>query len=117
MFFVSITLLERCLKALAEVIVDIVVTLETRLSYPEHPIKFIGRQYRVMRQRMIRFYEVLCSQHMERKATCEMRGFFISTISMPYLLRVKVSLFIFLKSPSFCNLGTRFLLRRGRGGV
>jgi hypothetical protein len=65
---------------------------------------------------MIRFYEVLCSQHMERKATCEMRGFFISTISMPYLLRVKVSLFIFLKSPSFCNLGTRFLLRRGRGG-
>jgi hypothetical protein len=66
---------------------------------------------------MIRFYEVLCSQHMERKATCEMRGFFISTISMPYLLRVKVSLFIFLKSPSFHNLGTRFLLRRGGGGV
>jgi hypothetical protein len=74
MFFVSIILLVRYLKALAEVIIDGVVTTEIRLSYPEHPIKFIDQQDHVMRQRTIRFYEVLCSQHMERKATCETEG-------------------------------------------
>jgi hypothetical protein len=60
-----ISLLERCLKEPVEVIIDGVVTLEMGLSYLEHPIKFIGRQDRVMRGRTIRFYEVLCSQHME----------------------------------------------------
>jgi hypothetical protein len=38
------------------------------------------------------------------------RALFISTILMPYLLKVKVPLIIFLDFPSFHNLGMRFLL-------
>jgi hypothetical protein len=44
-----ISLLERCLKAPAEVVIDRVVTLEIELSNPKHPIKFIDRQDCVMR--------------------------------------------------------------------
>jgi hypothetical protein len=42
---------------------------------------------------------------MERNATCETEGFFISTILMPYLLRVNVSLFIFLDPLPFVISG------------
>jgi hypothetical protein len=69
-----IFLLERCWKEPTEIVVNRVVTLETELSYPEHLTKFMDRQDHVMRQRTIRFYDVLCSQHMERKATCETEG-------------------------------------------
>jgi uncharacterized membrane protein len=83
------SLLERCLKALEEVIIDGVVTLETGLSYPEYLIKLIDRQDHVMRRRTIIFYEVLCSQHMETKFDAlpsQSKGVALCFLILPFLL-------------------------------
>jgi hypothetical protein len=45
--------LKKCMKPPADVIVDDVVPLDADLSYPEHPVKLLGQQDRVMRRWMI----------------------------------------------------------------
>jgi hypothetical protein len=56
MFHVS--QLKKCLKAPIDVIINDVTPLEVDLSYPEHPVKLLGQQDRVMRRRTIYFYKV-----------------------------------------------------------
>jgi hypothetical protein len=41
--------LKKCLKPPVDVIVDDVASLDADLSYPEHPVKVLGQQDRVMR--------------------------------------------------------------------
>jgi MinD superfamily P-loop ATPase len=50
--------LKKCLKAPTNVIINNVAPLEADLCYPEHPMKLLGQQDRVMRRRTIRFYKV-----------------------------------------------------------
>jgi hypothetical protein len=40
---------KKCLKPPADVVVDDVTSLEADLSYPEHQVKLLGQQDRVMR--------------------------------------------------------------------
>jgi hypothetical protein len=53
--------LKKCLNAPTDVVVNDVAPLEINLSNPEHPVKLLGQQDRVLRRRMIRFYKVKCS--------------------------------------------------------
>jgi hypothetical protein len=55
--------LKKCFKTPTDVIVNDVVPLDANLSYPEHPLKLLGQQDRVMRRWMIRFYKVQWSCH------------------------------------------------------
>jgi hypothetical protein len=64
-----VTQLKKCLKPPTNVVVDDVVPLDANLSYPEHPLKLLGQQDRVMRQQMIRFYKVQWSRHSKKEAT------------------------------------------------
>jgi hypothetical protein len=50
--------LKKCLNAPTDVVVNDVAPLEINLSNPEHPMKLLGQQDRVLRRRMIRFYKV-----------------------------------------------------------
>jgi hypothetical protein len=50
--------LRKCLRPPVDVIVDDVLPLDADLSYPEHPVKILDQQDRVMRRRMIRFFKV-----------------------------------------------------------
>jgi hypothetical protein len=73
MFHVS--QLMKCLKPSADVVIDDVAPLDADLSYLEHPVKLLGQQDRVKRQRMIRFYKVQWSHHFEKEATWETEEF------------------------------------------
>jgi hypothetical protein len=42
--------LKKCLMPSADVVVDDVAPLEADVSYPEHPVKLLGQQDRVMRR-------------------------------------------------------------------
>jgi hypothetical protein len=53
-----ISQLKKCLKPPVDVVVDDVTPLDADLSYPEHPVKLLRQQDRVMRQRMIHFFKV-----------------------------------------------------------
>jgi hypothetical protein len=50
--------LKKCLNAPTDVVVNDVAPLEINLSNPEHPVKLLGQQDRVLRRRMICFYKV-----------------------------------------------------------
>jgi hypothetical protein len=54
-----------------DVVVDDVAPLDADLSYPEHPMKLFGQQYRIMRPWMIPFYRVQWSYYSEKEATWE----------------------------------------------
>jgi hypothetical protein len=42
--------LKKCLMPSVDVVVDDVAPLEADVSYPEHPVKLLGQQDRVMRR-------------------------------------------------------------------
>jgi hypothetical protein len=69
MFHVS--QLKKCAKPPVDVIVDDVTPLDADLSFPEHPVKILDQQDRVMRCRTIRFFMVQWSCHSEQEATWE----------------------------------------------
>jgi hypothetical protein len=73
MFHVS--QLMKCLKPSADVVIDDVAPLDANLSYLEPPMKLLGQQDRVKRQRMIRFYKVQWSHHSKKEATWETEEF------------------------------------------
>jgi hypothetical protein len=50
--------LKKCLKPPAYVVIDNAILLKADLSYPEHPVKLLGQQDRVIRWQMIHFYKV-----------------------------------------------------------
>jgi hypothetical protein len=61
--------LKKCLKHPVDVVVDDVSPLDVDLSYPEHPLKILDQQDRVMRRRTIQFFKVQWSHHSEQEAT------------------------------------------------
>jgi hypothetical protein len=64
--------LENYLKSLANIIINDVALLEVDLSYPEHPVKLLDQQDRVMRRKTIgflktiKFYKVQWSYQLKR---------------------------------------------------
>jgi hypothetical protein len=67
--------LKKCLKPPMEAIVDDVAPIDADMSYPEHPVKVLGQQYRVTRHRVIRFYKVQWSSLSKKEATWETEEF------------------------------------------
>jgi hypothetical protein len=67
--------LKKCLKPPVDVTVDDVAPLDAGLSYPEHPLKLLGQQDRVMRRQTICFLKVEWSHHFYKEATWEAMDF------------------------------------------
>jgi hypothetical protein len=67
--------LKKWLNAPTDVLVNNVAPLEVDLPYPEHLVKLLGQQDRVMRRRMIHFYKVQWSRHSEEEAMWETMDF------------------------------------------
>jgi hypothetical protein len=67
--------LKKCLKAPVDVVLSEVAPLETDLTYPEHPIKIFDQKNHVTRRKMIKFYKIQWSNHMEEEATWESEDF------------------------------------------
>jgi hypothetical protein len=67
--------LKKCLKAPVDVVLPKVAPLDTDLTYPEHPIKILDQKSRVTRRKMIKFYKIQRSNHMEEEATWESEDF------------------------------------------
>jgi hypothetical protein len=61
--------LKKCLKAPVDVVLPDVTPLEADLTYPEHPIKILDQKCRVTRCKMINFFKVQWSNHIEEEAT------------------------------------------------
>jgi hypothetical protein len=99
MFHVS--QLKKCLKALADVVVNDVAPLKADLSYPEHSMKLLGQQDWVMRRRMIHFYKVQWSHHSEEEAMWETEEFLHS--NYPDFLPPQLCVVISLLQPPLCS--------------
>jgi hypothetical protein len=69
---------KKCLKAPIDVIVNDVAPLKADRSYPEHPVKLLSQQDRVMKRRMIRFYKVQWSRHSKEEVMWETEEFLCS---------------------------------------
>jgi hypothetical protein len=67
--------LKKCLKAPLDVVLPEVAPLDTDLTYPEHPIKILDQKSRVTRRKMIKFYKIKWSNHIEGEATWESEDF------------------------------------------
>jgi hypothetical protein len=67
--------LKKCLKPPADVVVDDVARLDVDLPYPEHPMKLLGQQDRVLRWRTIQFYKIQWCRHSEKEVTWETEDF------------------------------------------
>jgi hypothetical protein len=70
--------LKKCLKALMDVVLPKVTSLEVDLSYPEHPIKVLDQKDRVMRRKTIKFFKIQWSNHSEEEGTWESEDFLCS---------------------------------------
>jgi hypothetical protein len=67
--------LKKCLKAPVDVVLPEVAPLETDLTYPEYPIKILDQKSQVTRRKMIKFYKIQWSNHIEEEATWESEDF------------------------------------------
>jgi hypothetical protein len=67
--------LNKCLKALVDIVLPKVTPLEADLSYPEHPIKVLDQKDRVTKHKMIKFFQVQWSNHTEKEVTWESKDF------------------------------------------
>jgi hypothetical protein len=67
--------LRKCLKAPVDVVLPEVTSLETDLSYPEHPTKVLDQKDRVTRHKTIKFFKIQWSNHSEEEATWESEDF------------------------------------------
>jgi hypothetical protein len=67
--------LKKCLKAPVDVVLQEVAPLETNLTNPEHPIKILDQKSCVTRCKMIKFYKVQWSNHIEEKTTWDTEDF------------------------------------------
>jgi hypothetical protein len=61
--------LKKCLKAPMDVMLLEVTPLQADLSYPEHPIKVLDQNDRVMRHKIIKFFKIQWSNHSQEEAT------------------------------------------------
>jgi hypothetical protein len=73
MFHVS--QLKRCLKLLADVVIEDTIPLEPDLTYKAHPIKVLDQQDRVTRNKTTQFYKIQWNDHSEEEATWEHEEF------------------------------------------
>jgi hypothetical protein len=67
--------LKKCLKAPVDVVLPEVASLDTDLTYLEHPIKILDQKSHVTRRKMIKFYKIQWSNHTEGEATWESKDF------------------------------------------
>jgi hypothetical protein len=74
-YIFNVSQLKKCLKAPVDLVLSEVAPLETDLTYPEHPIKILDQKSRVTRCKMIKFYKIQWSNHMEEEATWESEDF------------------------------------------
>jgi hypothetical protein len=73
MFHVS--QLKRCLKHLADVVIEDTIPLEPDLTYKTHPIKVLDQQDRVTCNKTTRLYKIQYNDHSEDEATREHEEF------------------------------------------
>jgi hypothetical protein len=67
--------LKKCLR-IPDWTIDVVdVTLESDLTYSEHPIRILDQKDRITRKRTLKFYKVQWNQHTEDEATWETQDF------------------------------------------
>jgi hypothetical protein len=67
--------LKKCLKAPVDVVLSEVTPLDTDLTCPERLIKILDQESRDTRCKMIKFYKIQWSNHMEEEATWESEDF------------------------------------------
>jgi hypothetical protein len=67
--------LKKCLKAPVDVLLPEVASVESDLTYLEHPIKIFDQKSHVTRWKMIKFYKIQWSNHMVEEATWESEDF------------------------------------------
>jgi hypothetical protein len=67
--------LKRCLKPPTDVVIEDTVPLESDLMYKAYPIKILGQQDRVIRNKTTRFYKIQWNEHSEDEATWEREDF------------------------------------------
>jgi hypothetical protein len=65
--------LKKCLKAPVDVVLPEVTPLEVDLTYPKHPVKILDQKDHVKRRKMIKFFKIQWSNHIEEEATWEMK--------------------------------------------
>jgi hypothetical protein len=58
-----------------DVVLPKVALLEVDLTYPKHPIKILNQKDRVTRCKIIKFFKVQWSNHLEEEATWEKEDF------------------------------------------
>jgi hypothetical protein len=66
---------KKCLKAPVDIVLSDVTPLEADLMYLEYPIKILDQKDRVTRRKMIKFYKLQWSNHIEEEATWESEDF------------------------------------------
>jgi hypothetical protein len=67
--------LKRCLKALADVVIEDTIPLEPDLTYKAYPTRILEQQDRATHNKTTRFYKVKWNDHSEDKATWEHEEF------------------------------------------
>jgi hypothetical protein len=60
--------LNKCLKALVDVVLPEVTPLEADLTYSKHLIKILDQKDRITRRKTIRFFKIQCSKHPEKRS-------------------------------------------------
>jgi hypothetical protein len=63
-----ISQLMKCLKAPVDIVLPEVTSLEADLTYLEQPIKILNQKSHVTRHKMIKFFKVQWSNHIEEEA-------------------------------------------------
>jgi hypothetical protein len=67
--------LKRCLKPLADVVIEDTIPLEPDLTYKTYPIKVLDQQDRVTRNKTTRFYQIQWNDHSKDEAMWEYKDF------------------------------------------
>jgi hypothetical protein len=67
--------LKRCLKPLADVVIEDTIPLESDLTYKAYPIRILDQQDQVTRNKTARFYKVQWNDHSEDETTWEHEEF------------------------------------------
>jgi hypothetical protein len=67
--------LKRCLKPLADVVIEDTIPLEPDLTYKAYPIKVLDQQDRVTRNKTTWSYKIQWNDHSEDEATWEREEF------------------------------------------
>jgi hypothetical protein len=67
--------LKRCLKPLADVVIEDAIPLEPDLTYKAHPIKVLDQQDRVTHNKTTRFYKIQWNDHSKDEATWKYEEF------------------------------------------